>query len=165
TRRLQAAAITDTARAVAGFAARALEAAAVVTRVIATSAARDAVNQEELIAAIQTASGLPVAIISGEQEADWAFRGVTSDPVFAGQPLLIVDVGGGSTEFILGEGDRQQFRHSFPLGTVRLLEQLPHSDPPTGAEWESCRARVSDFLEHQICPVIESELRTFSARA
>ena len=165
TRRLQPAAITRTARAVAEFAAQARELGTASTRIIATSATRDAANPGELIAAIQEASGLPVEILSGEQEADWVFRGVISDPVFAGQPLLIVDVGGGSTEFILGEGDRQQFRHSFLLGTVRLLEQLPHSDPPTGAEWESCRALVSDFLEHKICPVIESELRTFSARA
>src|SRR5438067_2450389 len=93
-RRLQPAAIRDTALAVAGFAAEAAESGAVATRVIATSAARDAVNQQELIAAIQTASGLPVEIISGEQEADWAFRGVISDTVFAGHPLLIVDVGG-----------------------------------------------------------------------
>ncbi|PYJ83914.1 MAG: phosphatase [Verrucomicrobia bacterium] len=165
TRRLQPAAITRTARAVAEFAAQARELGTASTRIIATSATRDAANPGELIAAIQEASGLPVEIISGEQEADWVFRGVISDPIFAGQPLLIVDVGGGSTEFILGEGDRQQFRHSFPFGTVRMLEQLPHSDPPTAAEWGRCRALVSDFLEHQVCPVIVSELRTFSARA
>src|SRR5882724_11356323 len=147
THRLQAAAISDTARAVAGFALKAREAGAIVTRVIATSAARDAVNQEELVDAIQTASGLPVEIISGQKEADWAFRGVTSDPVFAGHPLLIVDVGGGSTEFILGEGNHQQFRHSFAIGTVRLLERLPHSDPPSAWDWEQCRAAVNGFLE------------------
>ena len=165
THRLQPAAIAHTARAVAGFADKARELGAAATRVIATSAARDATNSGELIIAIQTASGLPVEIISGEQEADWVFRGVVSDPVFAGQPLLIVDVGGGSTEFILGEGDHQQFRRSFPLGTVRLMEQLPRADPPSAAEWERCRATVRNFLDQQVRPAIESELRSFASRA
>jgi len=161
THRLQPAAIADTARAVAGFAAQAREWGAVPTRVIATSAARDAINQSELLAALQSASNLEVDVISGEQEADWAFRGVNSDPAFAGQPLLLVDVGGGSTEFILGEGDHQRFRHSFRIGTVRLMELLPRSDPPTGFEWDQYRAHVSDFLEQQVRPAIEPELWTF----
>jgi exopolyphosphatase/guanosine-5'-triphosphate,3'-diphosphate pyrophosphatase len=165
TQRMQPAAIARTARAVAAFARTAAEWGAVSTRIIATSAARDALNQEELLGAIHAASGLAVEVISGEQEADWAFRGVVSTPAFAGQPLLIVDVGGGSTEFILGEGDLQQFRHSFPLGTVRLLERLPHSDPPTPEEWERCRAMLKDFLLVQVRPVVASKLRIFSSRA
>jgi len=165
TNRLQPAGIARTARAVAEFARKAAEWSAVSTRVIATSAARDALNQVELLAAIRAASGLAVEVISGTQEADWAFRGVVSTPVFAGQPLLIVDVGGGSTEFILGEGNHQRFGHSFRLGTVRLMERLPHSDPPTPDGWERCRATLTDFLEQQVRPVIDSELRTFSSRA
>ena len=108
---------------------------------------------------------MPVEILSGEQEADWAFRGVISDPVFASHPLLIVDAGGGSTEFILGEGDRQRFRHSFRLGTVRLIEQLPHADPPARADWDRCRSVVNDFLAQQIRPVIQAELGMFPSRA
>src|SRR2546427_6502437 len=165
TNRFQPAAIARTARAVAEFARLAAEWSAVSTRVIATSAARDALNQDELLAAIRAASGLGVEVVSGEQEADWAFRGVGSTPLFAGRPLLIVDVGGGSTQFILGEGDHQQFRHSFRLGTVRLMERLPHSDPPTPDEWERCLVMLADFLEQQVRPVIDSELRTFSSRA
>ena len=165
THRLQPATIARTARAVAEFARKAAEWSVVSTRVIATSAARDALNQYELLAAICAASGLAVEVISGEQEADWAFRGVGSTPLFAGQPLLIVDVGGGSTQFILGEGDHQQFGHSFPLGTVRLMERLPHSDPPAPDGWERCQATVADFLEQHVHPVIDLELRTFSSRA
>jgi len=163
--RLQPAAIRHTARVVAAYAAEARDLGAAATRVIATSAARDAVNPDELVICLERESGLPVEIISGAQEADWVFRGVVSDPVFAGQPLLIVDVGGGSTEFILGEGEQQQFRHSFPLGTVRLLERSPHADPPTATDGERCRALIDDFLEQQVRPVIESELRAFSTRA
>ncbi len=165
THRLQPATIARTARAVSGFARKAAEWGAVSTRVVATSAARDAVNQEELLAAIRAASGLTVEVISGEQEADWAFRGVRTSALFAGQPLLIVDVGGGSTQFILGEGDHQQFRHSFRLGTVRLLERLPHSDPTTAEDWNCCRATLMDFFHQQVRPRIDSDLRVFSSRA
>src|SRR5271165_1646513 len=97
THRLQAPAIAQTARAVASFAAKARELQAVTTRVIATSAARDAVNPGDLTSAIARAAGLKVEIISGEQEADWAFQGVTTDPQLAQAPLLLLDVGGGST--------------------------------------------------------------------
>jgi len=102
TRQLQPQAIAQTARAVASFAAKARELRAVSTRVIATSAARDAVNPGELTSAIESAAALKVEIISGEQEADLAFQGVNTDPELAQHPLLLLDVGGGSTEFILG---------------------------------------------------------------
>jgi exopolyphosphatase/guanosine-5'-triphosphate,3'-diphosphate pyrophosphatase len=164
TNRLKQETIARTARAVAEFARKAAEWSSVSTRVIATSAARDALNQDELLGAIRAASGLAVEVISGEQEADWAFRGVGSTPHFGGQPLLIVDVGGGSTEFILGEGDHQQFGRSFRLGTVRLMEQLPHSDPPTRDEWERCQATLAHFLQQHVHPVIDSELRTYSSQ-
>jgi exopolyphosphatase / guanosine-5'-triphosphate,3'-diphosphate pyrophosphatase len=163
THRLRPAAIAKTARAVAEFARAAAQWSATSTRVIATSAARDALNQDELLEAIRAASGLAVEVISGAQEADWAFRGVATTPLFVGQPLLIVDVGGGSTEFILGEGDHQQFGHSFRLGTVRLMERLPHSDPPTPEEWEHCRLTLTEFLAQHVRPVLEPELRAFSS--
>ena len=164
THRLKPVAVAHTARAVAEFAAEARELGARSIRVFATSAARDAINPDELIGAIRKESGLPLEIISGEREADWVFRGVISDPVFAGTPLLIVDVGGGSTEFILGEGEHQHFRRSFKLGTVRLLEQLALSDPPTPEDWNTCRRRLNDFIERQIQPVLEPALRAHGAK-
>ena len=66
----------------------------------ATSAARDAVNGYELIDAIERSAKLKLKVISGDEEASWAFRGVTTDPAFRDQDLLVRDVGGGSTEFI-----------------------------------------------------------------
>ena len=159
TRRLQSEPIEHTARAVAMFAATARQLAADSVRVIATSAARDATNPRDLLEAIQTAAGLPVEIISGAQEADWAFQGVTSIPELAQQPLLLLDVGGGSTEFILGHGAHKDFSHSFPLGTVRWLEQQPVSDPPTPAELAACRKTLRDFFREEVCPKLETELR------
>src|SRR5438105_3533337 len=87
THRLQSDAITMTATAAAKFADAARAQNANSIRVIATSAARDAVNPRDLTDAIEQASGLKVEIISGEQEADWVFQGVTTDPALAKIPL------------------------------------------------------------------------------
>ncbi|HMP81596.1 MAG TPA: Ppx/GppA family phosphatase [Verrucomicrobiota bacterium] len=155
TRRLQPDTIETTAQVVATFANTASELGALSVRVIATSAARDAVNPDDLTTAIHAACGLRVEIISGEQEADWAFRGVTTDPALAKIPLLLLDVGGGSTEFILGQGEQKHFRQSFNLGTVRLLEQFPHDDPPLSKQLADCRGWLKDFLQKQVRPAIE----------
>ncbi len=152
THRLLPEAIARTAGVVTQFAATARRMNAASVRVVATSAARDAVNPEELTAAIEKASGLKVEIISGEQEADWAFQGVTTDPGLAKQPLLLLDVGGGSTEFILGCGEHKHFRQSFPLGTVRLMEKIPPSDPPEPAQLPACRKWLKEFLENEVRP-------------
>ena len=158
THQLQSAAIAHTARAVADFARMATARGAEGIRVIATSAARDALNQADLLTAISAASGLKVEILSGEAEADWVYRGVTSDPELAHIPLLLLDVGGGSTEFILGAGTGQQFRHSFQLGTVRFLEATPLSDPPTPTELVACREWVNDFLAREVRPLLSPAL-------
>lgn len=156
THRLQADAIDATAKAVGEFSAAARKYQASAIRVIATSAAREAVNAGELSSAIETASGLKMEIISGELEADWVFRGVTSDPRLAGEMLMLLDVGGGSTEFIVGQGSQIYFRRSFPLGTVRLLEKNPPSDPPKKEELTKCRIWVRDFLEREVRGELES---------
>jgi exopolyphosphatase/guanosine-5'-triphosphate,3'-diphosphate pyrophosphatase len=158
THQLQPEAIADTARAVASFATLARERQAGPPRVIATSAARDARNQHELLDAITKASGLSVEIITGEQEADWVYAGVRSDPKLTGQRLLILDVGGGSTEFIIGDDLHPQFSRSFPLGSVRLLEQLRPSDPPTLEELFRCRESLRVFFAEHIRPVIAPAL-------
>jgi len=159
THRLQPEPISRTALAVVKFAdeARALKAESV--RVIATSAARDAANAGELIAAIRSASGLALEIISGEQEADWAFAGVITDPELASRPLLLLDVGGGSTEFILGHGAQKHFRQSFRLGTVRLLETLSPGDPPTPTELAEARAWLREFIRQKVEPELLPALR------
>lgn len=155
---LQPDAIARTARAIAEFrnAAASWEPQSIC--VIATSATRDAVNRDELIAAVKAESGLEMDVISGEQEADWAYSGVLSSPGLRGHPLLILDIGGGSTEFILGEGRVKHFRESFRLGTVRLMERFPVSDPPTPQEEAECREWISDFLDKQIRPALDTAL-------
>lgn len=161
---LQADAISATAEAVKNFSARAKTFNTNNIRVIATSAARDALNASDLLNAIQMSSGLRAEIISGEQEADWVFEGVATDPKLASLPLLIIDVGGGSTEFILGEGHHQHFRNSFRLGTVRLLEFLQPGDPPGAEALARCRNWLKDFLDKEIASELEPVIHGWTSR-
>ncbi|HVU09376.1 MAG TPA: Ppx/GppA phosphatase family protein [Verrucomicrobiae bacterium] len=162
TRRLQPEPIARTAEAVWEFGEIAREKNATSIRVIATSAARDAVNPADLTIAIERASGLKTEIISGAREAEWAFQGVATDTNLAEQPLLLLDVGGGSTEFILGHGTKMDFAGSFPIGTVRLLEQFPHGDPPTKSEFDACRDWLKNFLRGEIRPRLGPALKNES---
>ena len=84
---------------------------------------------------------------------------MTTDPELAQAPLSLLDVGGGSTQFILGQGEHKHFAHSFPLGSVRLLEKFPHRDPPTRAEFTTCRDWLKNFLQNEVRPKLEPALR------
>jgi exopolyphosphatase/guanosine-5'-triphosphate,3'-diphosphate pyrophosphatase len=159
THRLQPETIAYTAEAVWEFAEIAREKNSGSIRVIATSAARDAANPKDLTNAIERASGLKTEIISGAREADWVFQGVATDAELSQCPLLLLDVGGGSTEFILGHGTKKSFARSFPLGTVRLMEQFPHSDPPTRAEFNACRDWLKNFLRAEVRPLLAPTLK------
>jgi exopolyphosphatase / guanosine-5'-triphosphate,3'-diphosphate pyrophosphatase len=159
THRLQPEPIARTAEAVWEFTEIAREKSAAFIRVIATSAARDAMNPTDLTSAIERACGLKTEIISGVREAEWVFQGVAADTKLANLPLLLLDVGGGSTEFILGRGAKKSFAHSFPVGTVRLLEQFPHGDPPTRDQFAKCRDWLKHFLHDRIRPQLEPALK------
>ncbi len=160
THHLQAEAIAATASAVAEFAAAAREAKAVSIRVIATSAAREAANRDELTTAIERASGLKVEVISGNQEADLGFQGVTTDPRLAQAPLLVMDVGGGSTQFVFGSGGKRLCRQSFALGSVRLREAFPCGDPPRAAELAAARRWLEGFLQKEVRPRLAAAMGT-----
>jgi exopolyphosphatase/guanosine-5'-triphosphate,3'-diphosphate pyrophosphatase len=159
TRQLQAAAIDATVRAISGFVEIARQHSASSIKLIATSAAREAKNADQLTSAVKAACGLRVQILTGDQEADWVFKGVTTDSLLAGLPLLILDVGGGSAEFILGHRHQKHFSASFPLGTVRLLEQYPHSEPPAAREFDLCRKAIREFLLAHVRPLLDPALR------
>jgi exopolyphosphatase/guanosine-5'-triphosphate,3'-diphosphate pyrophosphatase len=150
---LQPAAIKDTTRVVADFADKAWGHGAAQIRVLATSAARDATNSGELIAAM-TAIGLNLEIISGEIETELVLRGVRSHPDFAGGPLALIDVGGGSTELLVADAQSLRVEQSFQLGTVRLLEKNPPSDPPTGVERAQLTQILDEFLDDQVTPLL-----------
>jgi exopolyphosphatase/guanosine-5'-triphosphate,3'-diphosphate pyrophosphatase len=163
TRELQPTPIARTAHSVARFVALARDVEASAIRVIATSAVRDARNPSDLLEAVRRASGLRVEIISGDQEAEWVFRGVTSDPKLCGRPLLILDVGGGSTEFIMSDESHPCFRESFPLGSVRLLETLRPGDPPSLTDLAGCRDWLATFFNQGLSPEMQAKLKQAAA--
>ena len=103
----------------------------------ATSAARDATNGKTFIDDAKARAGLEVEIISGAEEARLSFASAFSD--FGGKtPLVVLDIGGGSTEFIYGDlSGGVTFRHSFDVGSVRLTERHVKTDPPSHAELEA----------------------------
>lgn len=152
--RLQQEAIGRTAQAIADFAHEARQQDAQSLLVIATSATRDARNADELLAAIQQKANLPVRILSGDEEAEWVFGGVMTDPRVATQRVFIIDVGGGSTEIILGENGQKYWSGSFNIGAVRLLEQLRPSDPPGLAALQTCRDSLRQFFADDAAPKI-----------
>jgi exopolyphosphatase/guanosine-5'-triphosphate,3'-diphosphate pyrophosphatase len=155
---LQPEPIALTAKAVEEFAAMARSHNTSTIRVIATSAARDAMNSSDLTGAIECSSGLQTEIISGAREAEWAFQGVVTDAALAEHPLLLLDVGGGSTEFIVGCNAKIRYSQSFPLGTVRLMERTSISNPPKESELNECYAWLEKFLNNEVRPEVEPSL-------
>ena len=151
TGRLRPEAISDTARVVGAFAARAKEEGADTVRVLATSAVREAGNSDQLAAAI-AAGGLELEIIDGQTEAELVLRGVRSLPDLATGPLAIIDVGGGSTELLVADDAALRLQHSFALGTVRWLGSYSVSETPTAVERAKLAQALDDFLDEQVTP-------------
>jgi exopolyphosphatase/guanosine-5'-triphosphate,3'-diphosphate pyrophosphatase len=117
-------AIKRTADAVAELHAEAHRSGAQKIVALTTSAARDAGNREDFLRAVRQRCGLEVMVISGDREAELIFRGVSSDPDWSEWPLLVMDVGGGSAEFIQGRCGQMDRHQSLPLGAVRLTEMF-----------------------------------------
>jgi exopolyphosphatase/guanosine-5'-triphosphate,3'-diphosphate pyrophosphatase len=140
TGRLRPEAMARTVTAVAEFASKAIELRPASLRILATSATREATNAQELVQAIFNATGLTVEILSGDQEADYVLQGVTSDPAIGARPVLVVDVGGGSTEWVVGSGGLITHRvldgHVHPIMMARISVTIPSStsqpDPVKG---------------------------------
>ncbi|MBV9831803.1 MAG: Ppx/GppA family phosphatase [Marmoricola sp.] len=104
-------------------------------RFCATSAARDAENAEEFVAGIRERTGVEPEVLVGDEEARTSFAGTIRDLPPLPEPLMVVDIGGGSTELILGSGDGSvEAACSLDIGSVRLNERHLHSDPPSTEE-------------------------------
>ncbi|NLH75401.1 MAG: hypothetical protein GX456_20345 [Verrucomicrobia bacterium] len=156
-------AITRTAKAVTAFASKARELGASEVRVIATSAAREASNADALAAAIRDSAGLEIAILEGDTEAELAFYGVATDPKLEGKPLIVIDVGGGSTQVTLGYATTVIFTKSLQLGAVRLLETLNPPDPPAQADLDRCRSMIRSVLSNGLKRELSKALARFPA--
>ena len=131
---------------------RALEASgAERTLAVATSAVRDAENGEAFLGEVEWSYGFDTRLLSGHDEALMTFRGVSAGrDVAAG--TLVIDVGGGSTELVLGGPDGVAWHESLDLGCVRLTERFLRSDPPPPAELDATRTRVHSLLADHVPP-------------
>ncbi len=116
------------------------------TLAVATSAIRDAENGEAFLGEVEWSYGFTTRLLSGEQEAQLSFRGVGTGRELP-EETLVIDLGGGSTELIVGSGDEIDFHTSLDIGSVRLTERFIASDPPTDAELVDCSAAVRSALE------------------
>jgi exopolyphosphatase / guanosine-5'-triphosphate,3'-diphosphate pyrophosphatase len=106
-------------------------------RLVATSAARDAANRDDLFGPAAEIVGVEPELLSGDEEGELSFQGATAELDVADGPFLVVDIGGGSTEFAYGT-DRCESTISINAGCVRMTEQFLHSDPPGADELASC---------------------------
>jgi exopolyphosphatase/guanosine-5'-triphosphate,3'-diphosphate pyrophosphatase len=131
---------------------------------VLTSAVRDASNGEELMTAVRE-RGIDARIITGEEEAALTFAGATSERAAPDQELLVIDIGGGSTELVTGHGGEVDFHVSMQAGVVRLGERHLHGDPPAD---EELAALVEDFrgiLTGAVPPDVAQEVQAAVAVA
>ena len=116
---------------------------------LATSAVRDASNGGDFLREVKQRFGFKVRLLSGNEEALLAFRGATIGRTLMSS-LLVIDIGGGSTELVLGDAAGPSFHVSLDIGAVRLTERYLHGDPPTPAELDQCTAIVRELLLERI---------------
>jgi exopolyphosphatase/guanosine-5'-triphosphate,3'-diphosphate pyrophosphatase len=145
TGRFDPAALRRTLDVLAGYEATCRRLGVSRRRVVATSATRDAANRQEFLDGVRALLGVDAEVLSGEEEAATAFRGATHD-LPGEERTLAVDIGGGSTELILGRRGEPEAMVSLDLGCVRLHERHLHSDPPTAAEVAALRADAAARL-------------------
>jgi exopolyphosphatase/guanosine-5'-triphosphate,3'-diphosphate pyrophosphatase len=131
-------------------------------RMTATSAARDASNRDDFFAAATAAVGVTPELLGGDEEARLSFQGATSDLDPDDGPFLVVDIGGGSTEFAVGSSGEPDGVLSTDIGCVRITEKFLHSDPPAPEELSQAFDVVRGHLD-DVARVIPSvaEVRRF----
>ena len=156
TGRLAPQAIERTRRVLAEYAASARDLGATAVRMAATSATRDAANRRDFEDMVVATLGRAPDVITGREEAELSFQGATAslDAAAAAHsnrppspPFLVVDIGGGSTEFVLGDADGVRAARSVDIGCVRLTERHLHGDPPTGEEVGRAEADIHAALD------------------
>jgi len=128
-------------------------------RFCATSAARDAANAEEFMRGVRSRVGVEPEVIDGDAEAQASFAGATRVLGDVAGPVLVLDIGGGSTELIVGTADgTMEVAQSLDIGSVRMTERHLHDDPPTADQVAELRADVDAVLDG--CRVDPTRART-----
>jgi exopolyphosphatase/guanosine-5'-triphosphate,3'-diphosphate pyrophosphatase len=122
------------------------------TVAVLTSAVRDAANGEAFRATVRERYGLDARVIAGEEEARLTFLGATSDLGDGDEARVVIDIGGGSTELVLGRGRQVGFHVSLRAGVVRQTERHLHADPPRPEELEALAAEVRGIVAAEVPP-------------
>ncbi|AXK35295.1 Ppx/GppA family phosphatase [Streptomyces armeniacus] len=161
TGRLAPEALERTFAACRDYAAAIRELGAERTRFVATSASRDAENRDEFVRGVVGILGVEPEVITGDQEAEYSFTGATHELSGSAhpRPYLVVDIGGGSTEFVVGE-EHVRAARSVDIGCVRLTERHRLSDPVTDAETAAMRADIAAALDRVAETVPLTEARS-----
>ena len=161
TGRFNTEAIERTRQALAAYTERMREEGVERVRMVATSATRDAENREdfftmtrELLGQIQP--GAQAEVIAGDEEAHLSFRGATADIEATRGPFCVIDLGGGSTEFVMEQGTR-----STQMGCVRVTERFMRTDPPTEEETAAARTYIRERIAEAAEVVPFAQARTF----
>jgi exopolyphosphatase/guanosine-5'-triphosphate,3'-diphosphate pyrophosphatase len=150
TGRLAADAMARTIDVLAGYGAAMDDARVEKRRAVATSATRDAANREEFLDGARAALGVRPDVIGGEEEASLAFAGATRQ--LPGEPpFVVIDIGGGSTEFVYGE-DQPSYRVSLDVGTVRLSDRILTDRPATPDQMARAADHVAELFESVVLP-------------
>jgi exopolyphosphatase/guanosine-5'-triphosphate,3'-diphosphate pyrophosphatase len=157
-RRIHRDALARALSVLSGYAAEIRQLEAERVRVVATSATRDAANRDEFVNGIRDVLGVDPEIVTGDEEAVLSFTGATHE-LTAGSPFLVVDIGGGSTEFVLG-ATAVIASVSVDIGCVRLTERHLHDDPPTAGQVEAAAADIDSALEAVWAVVPVAQART-----
>ena len=153
TGRLATEAIERTRVALAGYTARLRALGAERVRMVATSASRDAANADEFRAMVRATLGVDPEVVSGDEEARLSFTGaVRGLPAGAEPPYLVVDIGGGSTEFVRGTSTVDSAL-SVDVGCVRMTERHLHGDPPSAAEIAAAEGDVGAAVDRALAAV------------
>jgi exopolyphosphatase/guanosine-5'-triphosphate,3'-diphosphate pyrophosphatase len=166
TGRLAPAAIERTRIALADYAAQIAECGVQRVRMVATSASRDAENADEFQTMVLATLGVPPEVVTGDEEARLSFLGaVRGLPAAAEAPYLVVDIGGGSTEFVMGGDDGHeagQVQHavSVDIGCVRMTERHLRDDPPTPKQVAAAVADIAAAVERAQLTVPAKQART-----
>jgi exopolyphosphatase/guanosine-5'-triphosphate,3'-diphosphate pyrophosphatase len=142
-------AIEDVCGAISGYVGILEELGAETVDTIATSAVRDADNGSAFIAELRERFALSARVLGGEEEARLTYLGATSESP-PSEPTLVVDIGGGSTELIVGIGAEISFHDSLQAGVVRHSERCIASDPPTAGELEALATDVRGLIETSV---------------
>ena len=148
-------AIEDVCAAIGGYVETIEELGAETVDAIATSAVRDADNGSAFVAELRERFALSARVLGGEEEARSTYLGATSEAP-PPEPTLVVDIGGGSTELVVGQGQEVSFHDSLQAGVVRHSERHIASDPAAASELEALAADVRGLIEASVGPAVSA---------